>query len=60
MGSEMCIRDRFRTVKSKNFFRKKQTKLLKAYALGKVKKAEKIRQGLLISNTVHVNRSGFK
>ena len=51
---------RLRTVKSEDFFRKKQIKLLKAYALGKVKKAEKIRQGLLISNTVHVNRSGFK
>ncbi len=49
-----------RQTRKENFFRKKQIKLLKAYAKGKLKKAEKLRSGLLAANTHFVNKSGFK
>ena len=49
-----------RLEKKEAYFKKRQFKLLRAYAKGKLKKAEKLRAELLAANVNFVNKSGFK
>ena len=49
-----------RLEKKEAYFKKRQFKLLRAYAKGKLKKAERLRAELLAANVNFVNKSGFK
>ena len=49
-----------RLEKKEAYFKKRQFKLLRAYAKGKLKKAEKLRAKLLEANVNFINKSGFK
>ena len=49
-----------RLEKKEAYFKKRQFKLLSAYARGKLKKAERLRAELLAANVNFVNKSGFK
>ena len=49
-----------RLEKKEAYFKKRQFKLLRAYAKGKLKKAEKLRAELLEANVNFINKSGFK
>ena len=49
-----------RLEKKEAYFKKRQFQLLRAYAKGKLKKAERLRAELLAANVNFVNKSGFK
>ena len=49
-----------RLEKKEEYFKIRQFKLLRAYAKGKLKKAERLRAELLAANVNFVNKSGFK
>ena len=49
-----------RLEKKEAYFKKRQFKLLRAYAKGKLKKAERLRAELLAPNTNFVNKSSYK
>ena len=46
--------------KKEAYFKKRQFKLLRAYAKGKLKKAERLRAELLAANVNFLNKQGFK
>ena len=49
-----------RLEKKEAYFKKRQFKLLRAYAKGKLEKAERLRAELLEANVNFINKSGFK